>query len=179
MDSPPINLQKTQRSNSMFHPTATTSDEEMIPKKFRRIRSRHHKTIRNSNNDLDILPSSQNYKTSSFAKPNSFPDEESNLPCLKSDISLNGHHQPSPPLLGYEKIQFRHAQRHVGRNESIWSYNSTSHRLLEDVEIIKELIFLRDIQLGFLPDDYELEFESCFHRLSIDERFAVRQKRIC
>ena len=179
MDSPPINLQKTQRSNSMFHPTATTSDEEMIPKKFRRIRSRHHKTIRNSNNDLDILPSSQNYNTSFFAKPNSFPDEESNLPCLKSDISLNGHHQPSPPLLGYEKIQFRHAQRHVGRNESIWSYNSTSHRLLEDVEIIKELIFLRDIQLGFLPDDYELEFESCFHRLSIDERFAVRQKRIC
>ena len=95
MDSPPINLQKTQRSNSMFHPTATTSDEEMIPKKFRRIRSRHHKTIRNSNNDLDILPSSQNYNTYSFTKPNSFPDEESNLPCPNGHISLNDHHQPS------------------------------------------------------------------------------------
>ena len=177
MDSPPINLQKTQRSNSMFHPTATTSDEEMIPKKFRRIRSRHHKTIRSSNNDLDSLPSSQTYNTYSFAKSNTYPDEESNLPCLNDNISPIGQHQASPPLLGCEKIQFK--QRNAGRNESIWSYNSTSHRLLEDVEIIKELIFLRDIQLGFLPDDYEVEFESCFHRLSIDERFAVRQKLIC
>ena len=178
MDSPPMNLRKKQRSNSMFHPTATTSDEEMIPKKFRRIRSRHHKTIRNSNNDLDILPSSQTYNTFSFAKPNSFPDDESNLTCLNGNISLIGQHQASPPLLGYEKIPFKHAKRNAGRNESIWSYNSTSHRLLEDVEIIKELIFLRDIQLGFLPDDYEVEFESCFHRLSIDERFAVRKTRI-
>lgn len=42
----------------------------------------------------------------------------------------------------------------------------------QNVERLKELLFLRDLQLGFLPDDYEVEFKSCFQRLGEDEGFA-------
>ena len=39
---------------------------------------------------------------------------------------------------------------------------------------MKSLLFLRDLQFGFLPDDCERDFAECFHRFSTDEDFASK-----
>ena len=179
MEFPDHNKKKTHRSNSMFY-SPTTSDEEIIPKKFRRIRSRHAQAIRNSKNEVDFVSSPSRYNTLAPRKLNIYDKDEgfeaNNQ--TTNDISLQGYSNESTASIVSPRINLRNNVQPTTvpeRNESIFSFSSfnTTNRLLEDVEIIKELIFLRDIQLGFLPDDYETEFESCFRRLSMDERFAV------
>ena len=179
MELPDHNLKKTHRSNSMFY-SPTTSDDEIIPKKFRRIRSRHAQAIRNSKNEVDFLSSPTRYNTLGPRKLNFYDKDEGYEANNQStnDNSLHGCPKEGTTSFDSQRINLRNSVQPTTipeRNESIWSFSSfnTTNRLLEDVEIIKELIFLRDIQLGFLPDDYEMEFESCFLRLSMDERFAV------
>ena len=45
-------------------------------------------------------------------------------------------------------------------------------------EGMKELIFLRDLHFGFLPDDCEEEFSDCFKKISKDESFAWKCLRL-
>jgi alpha-galactosidase len=179
MEPPDRNRKKTHRSNSMFY-SPTTSEDEIIPKKFRRIRSRHAQAIRNSKNEVECVSSPSRYNTHNPRKLNIYDKDEGYEANNQStnDISLQGYPKEGTTSFDSPRIHLRNNVQPTTipeRNESIWSFSSfnTTNRLLEDVEIIKELIFLRDIQLGFLPDDYETEFESCFRRLSMDERFAV------
>ncbi|XP_040569194.1 short transient receptor potential channel 5 [Lepeophtheirus salmonis] len=39
---------------------------------------------------------------------------------------------------------------------------------------VKELVFLRDIRYGFLPDNHEVEYKRCLAKISTDPRFAVK-----
>ncbi len=39
---------------------------------------------------------------------------------------------------------------------------------------LTEMIFLRDLHFGFLPDDCEKEFAGCFKKLSTDAKFASK-----
>ena len=39
---------------------------------------------------------------------------------------------------------------------------------------LTEMIFLRDLHFGFLPDDCETEFARCFRKLSQDAKFATK-----
>ena len=179
MDSPDYHPKKTQRSSSLFYSPAT-SEDEIIPKKFRRIRSRHQKVIRNSSDDIGSQESPLRYHTISSSKLRTGDDENNQPNSANNDVSIGGYARNGLSLFASEGIPFKNIEHPTipERNESIWSYSSTTNRLLEDVEIIKELIFLRDIQLGFLPDDYEVEFASCFGRLSNDERFAVSRQNL-
>ena len=43
---------------------------------------------------------------------------------------------------------------------------------------MKELIFLRDLHFGFLPDDCEEEFSQCFKKIAQDENFAWKCLRL-
>ena len=52
----------------------------------------------------------------------------------------------------------RPALRHVSSSE-------------EKVQLV-EMIFLRDLHFGFLPDDCETEFADCFAKLADDAKFA-------
>ena len=174
MESSQINPRRAYRSSSVFQ-TSASSEDERVPLKFRRLRSRHsraaEKAIRDSNDDLDFFSIPSRYSSLTNKKINPYIDEGS----ATNDVFCNEN-----PFGGWNSTDFQRVPYSSfepapisEKNESIASYNSTNNRLLEDVELIKELIFLRDIQLGFLPDDYETEFESCFERLSQDEKFAV------
>ena len=41
-----------------------------------------------------------------------------------------------------------------------------------DQDRLRELLFLRDLQFGFLPEQCEDEFAKCFERFATDEAFA-------
>ena len=43
---------------------------------------------------------------------------------------------------------------------------------------LKELLFLRDLHFGFLPDDCEEEFSACFSRIGNDDVFAWKCLRL-
>ena len=179
-----ISTEKRKRSNSLFYPP-THSEDEVTPKKYRRIRSRHHKQVQpNSpvslNNDQSFITSqSKEHTFLSLNSNNCNDDVDVGLDITKDDENLSSQRcRKVPTTFGAERSHCRSTDQATNsdRNESIWSYPSNTNRLIEDVEKLKELIFLRDIQLGFLPDDCEVEFESCFKRLSQDERFAVSRK---
>jgi len=44
----------------------------------------------------------------------------------------------------------------------------------EPREDLIEMIFLRDLHFGFLPDDCEEEFADCFRKLADDSKFASK-----
>ena len=174
MEFSQINPRRAYRSSSVFHSPAI-SEEDRTPLKFRRLRSRHsraaEKAIRDSSDDIDSYAVPSRYSSLTIKKINPYIDEGSST----NDVFCNEN-----PFGGWNSTDSQRAPYSSfepapisERNESLISFSSTNNRLLEDVELIKELIFLRDIQLGFLPDDYEVEFESCFERLSNDEKFAV------
>ena len=185
-----MDLRRKERANSLFYPISN-SEDDVIPKKYRRIRSRRHKQIQNtpqsnSNNEQNVLTSPSKYLTISSSNLHECDDENTEYNKGKNNISVPRHPRKVPTTFGAERSHYKpehttyqpvspeHAPS-TERNESIWSYSSSTNRLLEDVEKLKELIFLRDIQLGFLPDECEIEFASCFKRLSQDDRFAVRR----
>ena len=181
MDQTTSTEKRTERSNSLFYPP-THSEDEVIPKKYRRIRSRHHKQVQpnsqlSSKNEQSVKTSQS--KDHTFSSLNCNDDVDVALDITKDDDNLSSQRcRKVPTTFGAERSHCRSTDQATNsdRNESIWSYPSHTNRLIEDVEKLKELIFLRDIQLGFLPDDCEVEFESCFKRLSQDERFAVSRK---
>ena len=174
MEPSQMNPKRTHRSSSVFYSPATSEDER-IPLKFKRLRSRHsrlaEKAIRDSSDDLESFTLPPRYSSLTNRAINPYIDEGS----ASNDVFCNENHFGGWKSLDSQRAPFSSFEPAPisERNESIVSFTSTNNRLLEDVELIKELIFLRDIQLGFLPDDYEIEFESCFDRLSQDERFAV------
>ena len=48
----------------------------------------------------------------------------------------------------------------------------------ESEKTLKELIFLRDLHFGFLPDDCEEEFSACFSKIGSDDVFAWKCLRL-
>ena len=176
MDHSDINPKRGYRSKSVFY-SPTVSDDERIHPKFRlgRLRSRHsraaEKAIRDSNDDFESFSTPSRYSSLTNKKINPYMDEGS----VSNDIFCNenpfgGWNSTDSQRIVYSSFEPAPISE---RNESVCSFTSTNERLLEDFELVKELLFLRDIQLGFLPDDYEIEFESCFERLSQDQKFAV------
>lgn len=177
----PKHLRRTSRSNSLFYSPAN-SEDEVIPKKYRRIRNRHHPPMQrtsqpNANTEQSFLTSPSKFHTISTSNLNNCDDENTEPNSSNNDSSVQRNFRKVTTTFGAERSNYRSPELTTTseRNESIWSYSSNTNRLLEDVEKLKELIFLRDIQLGFLPDECEVEFESCFKRLSQDDRFAVRR----
>ncbi len=47
-------------------------------------------------------------------------------------------------------------------------------KAVEEEARLTEMIFLRDLHFGFLPDDCETEFAGCFRKLSEDAKFATK-----
>ena len=163
-----------ERSHSLF------SEDEILPKRYKRIRDRQHKPMHHdpcSGEEQSSFPSLTNVHAPPSSALNNNDNEKPN-DARTQDLPNQTRQRKLPTAFGAEKSYSLQSSSLVRKsnfpqNESIGPQSSTTERLLEDVEKLKELIFLRDIQLGFLPDECEVEFESCFIRFSRDERFAV------
>jgi hypothetical protein len=46
--------------------------------------------------------------------------------------------------------------------------------MLEQQSKLKEMIFLRDLHFGFLPNDCEDEFDDCFDRIATVKTFYFK-----
>ena len=63
----------------------------------------------------------------------------------------------------------------------MWQVSKTLLFLLtfaDGEKTLKELLFLRDLHFGFLPDDCEEEFSACFSRIGNDDVFAWKCLRL-
>ena len=52
------------------------------------------------------------------------------------------------------------------------------HSFADSEKTLKELLFLRDLHFGFLPDDCEEEFSACFSKIGNDDVFAWKCLRL-
>ena len=52
------------------------------------------------------------------------------------------------------------------------------YSFVDSEKTLKELLFLRDLHFGFLPDDCEEEFSACFSKIGNDDVFAWKCLRL-
>lgn len=54
----------------------------------------------------------------------------------------------------------------------------TAQRAPTEEPQLREMIFLRDLHFGFLPDDCEVEFADCFDKIAHNDKFAAKCFRL-